>query len=59
MDLAIFQSVLAKIQCLDRDYFFEECLSGKYEPYTSDYVIKEIDDEKTRYHIGRNSHYPL
>ena len=23
---------------------FEECLSGKFEPYTSDYVIKEIED---------------
>ncbi|MDR1193866.1 MAG: hypothetical protein LBK98_06865 [Peptococcaceae bacterium] len=23
---------------------FEECLSGKFEPFTSDYVIKEIED---------------
>ena len=23
---------------------FEECISGKFEPYTSDYVIKEIED---------------
>ncbi len=23
---------------------FEECAAGKFEPYTSDYVIKELDD---------------
>ena len=23
---------------------FEECAAGKYDPYTSDYVIEEIDD---------------
>ena len=23
---------------------FEECVSGRFEPYTSDYVIKEIED---------------
>ena len=34
----------------DRDAYadtvtlFEECMSGKFEPYTSDYVIKEIED---------------
>ena len=23
---------------------FEECAAGKFEPYTSDYVIKDIED---------------
>jgi len=27
---------------------FEECASGKFEPYTSDYVIKEIEDAPER-----------
>ena len=26
---------------------FEECVSGKFEPYTSDYVIKELEDAPT------------
>ena len=29
---------------LDTVTFFEECAAGKFEPYTSDYVIEELED---------------
>ena len=39
---------------------FVECAAGKYEAFTSDYAIDElemevIDDEKTRYNTGRDT----
>ena len=41
---------------------FEECASGKFEPYTSDYVIKEIEDapgDKREKMLGLIKHYNI
>ena len=41
---------------------FEECATGKFEPYTSDYVIKEIEDapsEKKEQMLGLIKRYNI